>query len=240
MKNIFLTSVCIVVLSLGLRAQTVDCATGYCPATITVYHKAGNISPVTVPITYGVVALSTSGVQKCWITRNLGATAPAASYIDATDAASGWYWQFGKKQGWAVTAGVRSPTFVVSPASTVTGDFPLSEDPCTLLLGSNWRIPTATEYNSVLSVGMGWLSMSSAYQNTGLKLHYAGGINMNTNSFITAKGNQASNFFMISRTSSSSTTSDGFYYAANNGAASTYTNITRADYGTPVRCLRAF
>ena len=36
----------------GLYAQ--DCAKGYCPSTIVVHHKAGDLSPIGADITYNV------------------------------------------------------------------------------------------------------------------------------------------------------------------------------------------
>ena len=47
-----------------------------------------------------------------------------------------------------------------------------SNDPCSLLLGSGWRLPTKTEWEAV-ALSENWVSASDSY-NSVLKLHYAG------------------------------------------------------------------
>ena len=63
-------------------------------------HTAGTVAPVTKTVTYGTVLTDIGGTgSKCWITQNLGADQQATSATDATEASAGWYWQFGRKQG---------------------------------------------------------------------------------------------------------------------------------------------
>jgi hypothetical protein len=232
MKNIFLTSVCIVVLSLGLRAQTVDCATGYCPATIIVHHKAGAVSPVTVPITYGVVANTyASGVQKCWITRNLGATNPAGSATDATDASAGWCWQFNRKQGYQMAGATRSPNTTWITTISEGSDFLPANDPCTLLLGSNWRLPTNSEWGAAITAGAFSSGYTAAYA-TPLKLHAAGFL-LNSNGALSTRGSSG-----IYWSSTQSGATGGYCLNMDSGTARA--SILDKAYCFSVRCLRSY
>jgi len=150
----------------SLYAQ--DCATGYCPSTITVHHKAGDVSPVGGDMTYGVVKVGTGTSSTCWITSNLGASqAPGAdtSYGSAVD---GWLWQVNRKQGFVFGNWTGA---VPSTSISVTGSdvWVAAQDPCTLLLGSAWHIPTTSEFSSI---GYTW-------PNLGVKLNTSATAYMN-------------------------------------------------------------
>ncbi|MEW5907632.1 MAG: fibronectin type III domain-containing protein [Patescibacteria group bacterium] len=139
-----------------------------CESSITVNHTAGAISPITTSITYGTVITNLTGSNKCWITQNLGASQQASSATDNTDASAGWYWQFNRKQGYAV-----GPT----PAWTITSidessDWTSANDPCTIELGTGWRLPTYTEW---ANADGGWANYNDTYASV-LKLHAAGGL----------------------------------------------------------------
>ena len=155
-----------------------------CPATITVNHVAGSISPEAVDITYPVVETtlgsSDGTTRRCWIAQNLGATAQAASATDATDAAAGWYWQFNRAQGYAYdsSSDTRTPSSEWDGyAYTEDVNWSSSKDPCTLLLGSNWRLPTSTEWYDAdgTTYGGGWDDYNDTYASV-LKLHAAGNL----------------------------------------------------------------
>jgi len=103
----------------------------------------------------------------------LGSSNQASSATDATDAAAGWYWQFNRKQGYKVGP---------APAWTITSinessDWLAANDPCTIELGTGWRIPTQTEWTNADANGS-WASYIDAY-NSVLKLHIAGILNTN-------------------------------------------------------------
>jgi len=139
-----------------------------CGSTLTITHTAGAVAPVTKAVNYGTVKTSLSGASKCWITQNLGSTNQAGSATDATEASAGWYWQFNRKQGYKI-----GPT----PAWTITDIVNFSvwlpaNDPCTLELGTGWRIPTSTEWTNAYTAG-GMTNSTTAY-NSVLKLHNAG------------------------------------------------------------------
>lgn len=182
MKNIFITLGLVLGSALGLLAQ--DCATGYCPAKIYTHHKAGAVSPVDVDITYGVKPVYVTRANKCWITQNLGATVQATSVNDASDAAAGWTWQFGNARGFAfkttgtvaeTTPGDRTPNTTWITSITGTTDWPLTTDPCRLLLGGTWRLPTKDEWSTADSYGP-WDNPTDAFNDLSLlRLHNGGG-----------------------------------------------------------------
>ncbi len=153
----------------SLYAQ--DCATGYCPSTITVHHKAGDLSAETKDITYDVVAIGSN----CWLQRNLGATTTGytTSYAWAN---MGWYYQWGSKQAYYSANSTSAPsTSYTNAAST----WPAAQDPCTLTLGSAWHVPTSTE-TATLSASTvcycstaGTLQPAASYQIWGTNQYYA-------------------------------------------------------------------
>jgi len=179
-------------LALGTASRAQNCATSYCPANITVHHVAGTVSPVTGDITYGIVPVTISGVTKCFITRNLGASSAAASATDA-NGSGGWYWQWNSKQGIIYAGGstvTPSSAWITSAAAFGTvAAWTAANDPCTLLLGSGWNIPTKSEWTSLLSnlsitsIATGYTSVlklttsNTAWTNSGLtaNLQWCGG-----------------------------------------------------------------
>jgi len=150
--------------------------TAACPASITLYHStAGNVAPIAKTVTYGIVETSLSGENKCWITKNLGATNQASSATDNTEAARGWFWQFNLKQGYNHDGTTKTPSTWITPPISESSDWISANDPCTILLGPGWRIPTRTEWiNSDLNGG--WNNYNNTYASV-LKLHAAGELN---------------------------------------------------------------
>lgn len=215
--------------AVNLRAQS--CTTGYCPATITVHHKAGSVSPVTVDITYGVVASTYSGTQKCWITRNLGATTQATSATDATDASSGWVWQFNRKQGYQHIGATRTPNTTWITSISENSDFTAANDPCTLLLGSTWRIPTMVEWNGVninASLGNGLVNAFA----TPLKFHAGGQADSNGN-----KGSQGTLGQWWASTQYDTSVNGYRIYIITSSSA--LNNLNKV-FGVSLRCLRDY
>ncbi len=169
MKKIILITGFMVAMLFAAQAQQ-NCETGYCPETLRVEHKAGTVSPLTRVVTYKVVETTLSGDTACWITHNLGAIQQPTSATDATVASRGWFWQFNRKQGYAYD-GSRTPSVVNWITSINENSNWLEEnDPCFLLLGDNWRIPTTTEWTNVLITAN---DFTNAYGSV-LKLNAAG------------------------------------------------------------------
>jgi hypothetical protein len=138
---------------------------------LVVTHTAGNTAPVTKTVTYRTVTTDLSGASHIWITQNLGADNQAVSAVVATWDPAGWFWQFNRKQGYAP-----GPT----PAWTITSidensNWTSGEDPCTLLLGTGWRLPTGTEWSNVITNG-GWSTYDDIY-NSPLRLHLSSFLN---------------------------------------------------------------
>ena len=148
---------------------TVNAPVWNCGSATLIINTAGiNGAPVTKTVSYGTVTSSLSGTSKCWITRNLGSDQQATSESDATDASAGWYWQFNRKQGYVNNT---SPAWTITTI-TENSDWLPANDPCTLELGTGWRIPTNTEWTAVFTNGS--ISNNNKAYNSALTLHPAG------------------------------------------------------------------
>ncbi len=226
MKKLVILSGFLLLIVIAVQAQ--DCATGYCPENITVQHKQGDISPFTQTTTYGVVESTFSGVTACWITRNLGATEQATSNTDTNNAARGWFWQFNRKQGYYHDGTTRTPS-VVNWITSISenSDWLAENDPCTILLGSNWHIPTSTEWNNVITNG-GWTGSAAAYSSP-LKMHEAGLIS-NAGAVATSNG----------RYCSSTQTDNTQMNYLDIGASATVPIAYAKSYALSVRCIRTY
>ncbi|MBC8984407.1 hypothetical protein H9X96_01305 [Pedobacter sp. N36a] len=106
------------------------------------------------------------------------------------------------------------------------GDWTPAQDPCVLLLGSGWRMPTFTEFKTVISVPKAWGPRADAY-NSALKLHAVGTFN-NAGIFT----NRTSLFYW-SGTSIAATTGKAIYQSG-----SFNTNDNNKAEALPVRCIR--
>ncbi len=133
---------------------------------------AGAVAPVAKSVTYGTVTNIPGEPSKCWITSNLGASQQATAVNDATEASAGWYWQFNRKQGYKHDGTTRTPNTTWIGSISETSDWVTANDPCTIELGSGWRIPTSTEWTNVDASG-GWTDRNGPWT-SGLKLHPAG------------------------------------------------------------------
>jgi hypothetical protein len=148
-----------------------------CGYSMVINHIAGNVAPVTKTTTYETVDNIPGEPAKCWITNNLGSGRQALSVDDNTEASAGWYWQFNRMQGY------KHDGTTVTPAWTITwieenSDWISDNDPCTIELGSGWRIPTLTEWTNVDAAG-NWTNWNGPW-NSALKLHAAGCIDEST------------------------------------------------------------
>ncbi len=173
-------------------------------------------------ITYGTVSTNLAGPttsdNKCWITRNLGATAQAISVDDGADAAAGSYYQFGK-----VTPGWQS-------GWTYATIWNIATDPCASLLGTGWRLPTFVEWTYADSASGGnWTTWSGPFASV-LKLHAAGYL-YNTDGTL---GYRGSNGYYWSSSLFDSTSGVLLTFSITNSAL---VGIDMA-YGISVRCLK--
>jgi len=140
--------------------------------TLTITHYAGSVAPVDKWIPYGLRETDLSGSNKCWITQNLGASHQATSVSDATEASAGWYWQFNRMQGYKHDGTTLTPSTTWIYPIDEDFDWLIANDPCALLLGTGWRLPTATEWTNV-EAGGGWTNWNGPW-NSALKMHAAG------------------------------------------------------------------
>jgi len=146
-----------------------------CGTSIIINHVAGDVAPVYKTVTYGIVTNIPGEPSKCWITSNLGADHQATSVDDATEPSAGWYWQFNRKQGYKHTGSVRTPNTTWISSISENSNWISTNDPCTLELGSGWRIPSYTEWSNVNSFG-NWTDWNDPW-NSDLKIHAAGYLN---------------------------------------------------------------
>jgi hypothetical protein len=142
--------------------------------SFTINHVAGSVAPVSKTVNYYTATNMPGEPSKCWITSNLGSYRQARGVDDATEASAGWYWQFNRKQGFKYEGTTRTPNAAwINPVSE-NMDWEAGNDPCTLELGSGWRIPTASEWTNVDAAG-GWTDWTGPW-NSALKLHGAGNL----------------------------------------------------------------
>jgi uncharacterized protein (TIGR02145 family) len=143
-----------------------------CGSTITINHVTGEVAPVNKTVTYGTVTNIPGETSKCWITSNLGADHQATAKNDATEPSAGWYWQFNRKQGYKHTGSVRTPNTTWITTINENSEWVAAKDPCTIELGSGWRIPTYVEWLNVDANG-NWTNWNGPW-NSALKMHAAG------------------------------------------------------------------
>lgn len=215
--------------SYGSEVSFVTTIPFYCGYPFIVNHELANgVAPVAKIVTYGTVTNIPGDTSKCWITRNLGASQQATVVNDATESSAGWYWQFNRKKGYQHTGSTLTPAWTITMISE-NSDWQAVNDPCSLELGTAWRIPTNTEWSNVNDAG-NWSTWSGPW-GSGLKLHAAGYLG-NSSGGLNGRGVNG-NYWSGLQSSSSG----GYYQFLNN--VSSYTGIYGKPYGLSVRCLRA-
>jgi len=202
-----------------------------CPTSFTVMHVEGlNGAPVTKTVTYHSINTSISGgVSKCWLTQNLGADQQAASVSDATEPSAGWYFQFNRSQGYQFTA-TRYPATSWIPAIGESANWAPANDPCTLLLGNGWRLPTSTEWSTTAAAPQNWINSTSTFSSV-LKIHMAGYI-ASTTGAMTSRGTDG---MYWSSTQNGGNTVNAYELRFNSGINPAEENTK--SFATPVRCL---
>ncbi|MFZ4521939.1 MAG: hypothetical protein ACOYNC_09545 [Bacteroidales bacterium] len=198
-----------------------------CGGPMTKPHTAGTVAPVTKTVTYGTVTGIPGATSKCWITRNLGATQQPNTVDDATEAPAGWYWQYNREQGYKHDGTTLTPAWTITTIDEDTG-WEAANDPCALLLGATWRIPTTTEWINVDAAG-NWTNWTGPFSSA-LQMHAAGYLNRTTGA-ITSRG--ASGYYWSSTQHSTPRGWSKFF----NTASSFQSNDLKA-FGFPLRCIR--
>ena len=198
-----------------------------CGASFLKNHSAGTVSPVTKTVAYGTVINIPGEPSKCWITSNLGADHQATAVSDATEASAGWYWQFNRKQGYKHDGTTRTPNTSWITSINENLDWQTSNDPCTLELGTGWRIPTSTEWTNVDASG-NWTNWNGPWT-SGLKMHGAGFLG-SSNGSLTNRGSYGD---YGSSTQNNSTTGWDFNFDSGNSFMSNSLKVN----GFPLRCI---
>ncbi len=206
-----------------LAKTTVPCT------TFTKTHNAGNIAAVTKTINYTTVLTNFTGSSQCWITQNLGADHTADSAKDITEASAGWYWQFNRKQGYKHDGTIRTPNSTWIYTINENSNWTTANDPCNLLLGAEWRVPTITEWTNA-DANCSWNNYYDVYSSV-LKLHAAGELSFNDGS-LAGKAFEGC-FWSINQKSNIEARN---FYARYN--ISQISNIERKNSGYSIRCLR--
>lgn len=212
----------------GVPTWTVITPPFPCGVSITIAHDSGSVAPQTKTVTYGTILTDLTGSNKCWITQNLGASIQASSATDNTEAAAGWYWQFNHKQGYNHDGTTRTPSTTWITSINENSDWTAVNDPCTILLGTGWRIPTKTEWENADANG-GWDNYSDTYSSV-LKLHAAGYL-LNSDGSLNRRGSHG---YYWNSTQTSSPSGWSLYF---NSSSSHVRHYFKA-YGLSVRCLR--
>ena len=202
-----------------------------CPsATLTVTHTAGSVAPVTQEITYQLVETDLGTpllARQCWLAQNLGASVQASSATDTNGAAAGWFWQFNRKQGYKMDGFSRIPMTTWITSIDENSDWTLANDPCRLLMGGAWRLPTSTEWMNADSNGS-WSNYNHTFGSV-LKLHAAGHVD-ETFGNLREEGHFGSYW-----SSTQYSNNEGYYLFLDSGNA--YTNHYVKARGYTVRCL---
>ncbi|MCX6249858.1 MAG: M6 family metalloprotease domain-containing protein [Bacteroidetes bacterium] len=206
----------------------ITCAT--CPGipTITVNHLvSGGVAPVDKTVTYNTATSIPGEPLKCWITSNLGADHQATAVNDATEPSAGWYWQFNHKQGFKHDGTTRTPNTAWITTISENSEWQPANDPCFLELGSNWRIPTLSEWTNVDANG-NWTNWNGPW-NSGLKMHAAGYLQY-PGGALSSRGIEGDYWSSVQDITSS------WALWMTNGSASLTSDFKT--YGFPVRCVK--
>jgi uncharacterized protein (TIGR02145 family) len=152
-------------------AEGQACAQG---STMTVTHTAGDVAPVTKTVTYKLALMPMNGQSKCWLAQNLGADRQPTTSQDNSEAAAGWYWQFNSKRGFkhdGVVTRTPSTPWVTQISENTT--WQTVNDPCNILLGTGWRIPTISEWQ-LLATSENWFNNAVSIFTGVMRIHAGG------------------------------------------------------------------
>ena len=221
---------CGVSVSVALVQSTLICTS--CGTSITINHVAsGGIAPVDKTVTYGTATNIPGELTKCWITRNLGAAEQATVVSDATEPSAGWYFQFNRKQGYKHDGTTRTPSTAWNATNdNLSATWEAAKDPCTIELGTSWRIPTKTEWTNVDASG-DWTNWNGPYDSA-LKLHAAGNLSFSDGSLY----GRGTNGYYCSSMQYDATNGWLLYF----GSGFSYKNYSLKSLGFSARCVRDF
>jgi hypothetical protein len=203
-----------------------------CGFHITINHLAsGGVAPVDKMVTYGTVTNIPGEPTKCWITSNLGSDHQATAVNDATEGSAGWYWQFNRKQGYKHDGTTRIPNTAWLTSNHENSVWIAANDPCSIELGADWRIPTAAELNNVNTTGS-WTNWNGPW-NSGLKLH-AGGYLETSNGLLLTRGSIGYYWDNMQYNNYTWGTGGGLYFGYTFSQMNTFDKVD----AFPLRCIK--
>ena len=212
----------------GVTILTQTATTWTCGLHLLVTHSMSGVAPVTKTTSYATVNNIPGNSNKCWITSNLGSDHQATYKNDLTDASAGWFWQFNRKQGYKTDGTMLTPAWTIDTISE-NSDWLVSHDPCNLLLGTGWHIPTMTEWMSLFNTTGSW----SDPWNSALKMHCPGYLH-SENGYHTTSGNIGSYW-----SSTEDNSNYGTMLRIEKNVGYIYSSGFKAS-GFSVRCVRDF
>jgi hypothetical protein len=216
--------------ALTMTQSTLACWS--CGQELNINHVAGNVAPVSKTTTYGTVTNVPGDETKCWITKNLGADIQAATKEDSSETAAGWYWQFNQMQGYKHDGTNITPNNSWNNAIDENSNWTNLNDPCTIELGSGWRLPTLTEWTNVDAVGS-WINYTDTYASI-LKLHTAGNLYSTSGTLQNRTGNSFAKGYYWSGTQNNDQYSSVLTFTSAVSNVSAWVK----SYGFSVRCIR--
>ncbi len=89
-----------------------------------------------------------------------------------SESSAGWYWQFNRQKGYKYDDLIRTPNSKWITSIEEKSDWIKANDPCSLLLGIGWRLPTYDELKAT-DAADGWSNYNETFSSK-LKLHAAG------------------------------------------------------------------
>lgn len=213
------------------RAKYINPVIKSWPDSIVVNHTAGAVAPVNKTVTYNIIGSVPGALNLLWIDRNLGADRVATAVNDTTEASSGWYWQFNRKQGYKHDGTTRTPNTTWISYISDNSNWTTANDPCAIELGEGWRLPTNAEWTAVDAAGS-WNNSTDTY-NSKLKLHTAGYLSFTNGSLF----NRGSYGYYWSSTQFS--TANGWYLYFTS-SLSLMDNSSLRGNGQSVRCVKSY
>ena len=202
-----------------------------CGSSITIHHAvSGGVAPVDKTVIYGTTTMIPGEPSKCWITSNLGAEHQATAVDDGTEPSAGWYWQFNRKQGYKHDGIARTPNSAWITPIVENSDWISDNDPCTIELGTGWRIPTQAEWTNV-DAGGSWTNWNGPWGSP-LKMPAAGLLDVSDGSL-----NGSPSWIGYYWSSTQSATAYGWYLGFFSAKCEMSSNSDKA-WGFSVRCLR--
>jgi len=189
-------------------------------------------APVSKTVTYSVVSSNVTNKLMCWLAQNLGADQQAVSATDGSEASAGWYFQFNRVQGYKHDGTTRTPS--VSAWTTANGEnsgWTAANDPCAVMIGQGWRLPTSSEWQIAAAAPRNWVNYTSTY-NSALKIHTAGYLSSGAG----ALNGRGSDVMYWSSTQNGATPVNAYELRINTGLNPAEENTKT--FATPVRCIR--